>query len=105
MNTIINKENNLSTKIHNALLLCHPDDNIVIELDYYELSKIYSTLKAQELYDATLEKCLMDGFDKVDNTISIEKDNDIKTLNDKFFKRVDKSIEDKLTLKYGEVTQ
>ena len=75
-----------------------------IELDYYELSKIYATLKAKELYDTTMEKCLMDGFDKIDNTASNEKD-DIKTLNDKFFKSVDESIDRKFTMKYGEVIE
>ena len=36
--------------------------------------------------------------------INEEKD-DIKTLNNKFFKSVDKSIERKLTMKYGEIIE
>jgi len=95
---------NLLEKIHNVLQSCHPDGKKTIELDYYELSKIYATLKAKELYDTTMEKCLMDGFDKIDNTASNEKD-DIKTLNDKFFKSVDESIDRKFTMKYGEVIE
>ena len=36
-------------------------------------------------------------------SISPSEETDIKTLNDKFFKSVDESIEKKLTMKYGEV--
>jgi len=63
---------NLLEKIHNVLQSCHPDNKKTIKLDYYELSKIYSALKAQELYSVSMEKCLMDGFDKMDNIIPIE---------------------------------
>jgi len=63
---------NLLDKIHNVLQSCHPDGKKTIELDYYEFSKIYATLKAKELYDTTMEKCLMDGFDKIDNVALIE---------------------------------
>ena len=35
--------NNLLEKIHNLLQYCHPDDKKTIELDYYELAKIYKT--------------------------------------------------------------
>ena len=111
---------NLLDKIHNVLQSCHPDGKKTIELDYYELSKIYATLKAQELYGTTMEKCLMDGFDKVDSVALIESPSndeykklaeesneknksDIKTLNDKFFKSVNESIDRKLTMKYGEI--
>ena len=58
--------NNIVNKINEVLNTCHPDNKKTVELDYYDLSKIYSALKAQELYSSTLEKCLMDGFDKMD---------------------------------------
>jgi len=64
--------NQLLIKIKSVLDVCHPDNKKTIELDYYELSKIYSALKAQELYSASMEKCLMDGFDKMDNIIPID---------------------------------
>jgi len=35
----------------------------------------------------------------------IREESDIPTLNDEFFASVDKSIEDKLTMKYGEVIE
>lgn len=95
--------NNTLNKIYEVLNTCHPDSKKTIELDYYELSKIYSALKAQELYNATMEKCLMDGFAKMDDAVPIG--DDIKTLNEKFFASVDKSIKDKLTMKYGEVIE
>ena len=78
--------NHLLEKIHNLLQSCHPDDKKTIELDYYELSKIYSALKAQELYSATIEKCLMDGFDKMDNIIPID-----LPSNDEYIKLVEES--------------
>jgi len=66
--------NQLLVKIQSVLQLCHPDDKKTIELNYYELSKIYSALKAQELYSATMEKCLMDGFDKMDGITPLIKE-------------------------------
>jgi len=79
---------NLLDKIHNALQSCHPDGKKTIELDYYELSKIYSALKAQELYGTTMEKCLMEGFDKMDNVTSIE-----SPSNDEYKKKTEESNE------------
>jgi len=77
--------NHLLEKIHNLLQFCHPDNKKTIELDYYELAKIYSTLKAQELYGVTIEKCLMDSFDKMD-TIPIE-----SPSNNEYIKLVEES--------------
>ena len=78
--------NNILTKVHELLKTCHPDDKEIIELDYYELSKIYSALKAQELYNTTREKCLMDGFDKMDNPVQIE-----SPSNDEYLKLAEES--------------
>ena len=44
---------------------CELEGNVKVELEYDELSKVYSALVAMKAYESTLTECLMSGYDKV----------------------------------------